>query len=89
MYESRFQWKHVHKYYYNNLKNLKSSCEKRDAFDCAGIRARIFRLPLDGSNQLSYTGVSGLKSRHGRKCLFFHRKISNSSNCNLICIIAI
>ena len=28
----------------SNLKNLKSFCGKRDAFDCAGIRARIFRL---------------------------------------------
>ena len=29
----------------NNLKNLKSFCGKRDALNCAGIRARVFQLP--------------------------------------------
>ena len=29
---------------YSNLKNLKSICGKKDAFDCAGIRAQVFRL---------------------------------------------
>ena len=29
------------------LKNLKSFCGKKDAFDCAGIRAQVFRLPID------------------------------------------
>ena len=45
---------------FSNLKNLKSFCGKRDAFDCAGIRARVFRLPVDCSNQLSDTGVGHL-----------------------------
>ena len=26
----------------NNLKNLKSNCGKRAAFNCTGIRARVF-----------------------------------------------
>ena len=47
--------------------NLKSSSGKRDAFDCAGIRVRIFRLLVDCSNQLTYTGV-----RHS----LLNRKIS-------------
>ena len=50
-----------------DLRNLKSFCGKRDVFDCAGIRARVFRLPVDCSNQLSYTGV-----RH----LLLHRIVS-------------
>ena len=49
------------------LYNLKSFCGKKDAFDCAGIRSQVFRLPVDCSNQLSYTGV-----RH----LLLHRKTS-------------
>ena len=32
------------------LKKLKSFCRKRDASDCTGIRARVFRLPVDCSN---------------------------------------
>ena len=35
-----------------NLKNFKSFCGKRNASDCAGIQARICRLPVDCSNQL-------------------------------------
>ena len=35
---------------FSNLKNLKSFCGKKDAFDCAGIRAQVFRLPVDCSN---------------------------------------
>ena len=39
---------------YNNnfiqiLENLNSFCGKKDAFDCAGIRAQVFRLPVDCS----------------------------------------
>ena len=41
----------------SNLKNLKSFCSERDVFDCAGIRARDLRLPVNCSKQLSYTGV--------------------------------
>ena len=33
-----------------NLKNLQFFCGKKDAFDCAGIRAQVFRLPVDCSN---------------------------------------
>ena len=33
------------------LKNFKSFCGKKDAFDCAGIRAQVFRLPVDCSNK--------------------------------------
>ena len=33
--------------YFSFLKNLKSFCGKREAFDCAGIRARVFRLSVD------------------------------------------
>ena len=29
------------------LKHFKSFCGKKDAFDCAGIRAETFRLPVD------------------------------------------
>ena len=54
----------------SNLKYWKSFCGKKDAFDCAGIRAQVFRLPVDCS-ALSYTGV-----RH----LFLHRKISPSGS---------
>ena len=43
-----------------HLKNLKSLCGKRDAFDCAGIRSRVVRLPVDCSTAIS---------------LFFHREI--------------
>ena len=53
--------------YIYSLKNLKSFCGKRDAFDCAGIQAGVFRLPVDCSNQVSYTGV-----RHR----LLHRKTS-------------
>ena len=34
----------------SNIKNLKSFCGKKDAFDCAGIRAQVFRLPVDCSS---------------------------------------
>ena len=34
-----------------NLNNLKSVCGKKDAFDCAGIRAQVFRLPVDCSTR--------------------------------------
>ena len=40
-------------HYFNkkfNLRNFKSFCGRRDAFDCAEIRARVFRLPADCSN---------------------------------------
>ena len=50
-----------------NSNKLKSFCEKRDVFDCAGIRARVIRLPVDCPNQLSYTGV---------RLLLLHKKIS-------------
>ena len=40
---------------YLNLKDLKYFCGKRDVFDCARIRTRVFRLPVDCSNELSYT----------------------------------
>ena len=30
----------------SNLKNLKSFCGKKDVFDCTGIRAQVFRLPI-------------------------------------------
>ena len=36
--------------FFPNLKSLKSFCGKRDAFDCAGTRARVFRLLVDFSN---------------------------------------
>ena len=32
---------------FSNLKNLKSFCEKKNAFDCAGIRAQVFGLMSD------------------------------------------
>ena len=35
------------KIFFATLKNLKSFFEKKDAFDCAGIRAWVFRLPVD------------------------------------------
>ena len=41
--------------YFSN--NLKSFCRKRNTFNCAGIRARVFRFPVDCSNQLSDIGV--------------------------------
>ena len=63
------------------FKNLKSFCGKKDAFDCAEIRARVFRLPVDCFNQLSYTGP-WLESWHSRMRLFFHRTISISLNLN-------
>ena len=35
-------------YFFNlNLKNLKYFCGRRGAFDCAGIRTRVFRLTID------------------------------------------
>ena len=34
---------------------------EKNAFDCAGIRAQVFRLPVDCSNPLSYTGVQKQK----------------------------
>ena len=37
----------------SNIKNLKSFCGKKDAFDCAGIRAQVFRLPVDCSSNLT------------------------------------
>ena len=40
---------------------------KKDAFDCAEIRAQVFHLPVDCSNQLSYTDV---------RQLLLHRKTS-------------
>ena len=52
---------------YYILINWKSFCGKKDAFDCAGIRAQVFRLPVDCSNQLSYAGV---------QYLLLHRKTS-------------
>ena len=55
--------------FFINLKNLKSFCEKRDAFDCAGIRAPVFRSPVDCSNQMSYTCVRHLLL-HGKTCLY-------------------
>ena len=33
---------------------------KIDGFDCAGIRARVFRLPVDCSDQVNYTSVRNL-----------------------------
>ena len=35
------------KIFFAILKNLKCFFKKRDAFDCAGIRPRVFRLPVD------------------------------------------
>ena len=54
----------------NNSKTLKSYCWKRDVFDCAEIRARVFRLPVDCSNKLSYTGVrlGAFEARGGIYC---------------------
>ena len=34
----------------NNVKNLKAFCGKKVAFDCAGIQAQVFQLPVDWSN---------------------------------------
>ena len=39
---------------YKFSNNLKSFCEKRDAFDCAGIRAPVFWLPVDCSKLSSW-----------------------------------
>ena len=47
----------------NNLKNLISFYGTKDAFDCAGIRAQVFRLPVDCSRP-------GLESQRSRKRLF-------------------
>ena len=45
----------------SNLKNLKSFCGKKDAFDCAGIRAQVFRLPEYGQWQKFQTQLINLK----------------------------
>ena len=59
----------VSKSIYKFLKNLKSESEKKDAFECAGIRARLFRLSVDCSNQLSYTSVRQ-ESKNAKKFFF-------------------
>ena len=50
-----------------NLQIIKNLCVEKETFDCAGIPAQVFRLPVDWSNQLSYTGV---------RQPFHHRKTS-------------
>ena len=44
MYISGFGFKKTFKF---KFKNLKSFCGKKDVFDCAGIRAQVFWLPVD------------------------------------------
>ena len=44
----------------SNFKNFKFFYGKRDAFNFARIRARVFRSLVDCSNQLSYTGFRHL-----------------------------
>ena len=41
----------------SNFKEFEIFLWKKRRFDCAEIRARVFRLPVDCSKQLSYTGV--------------------------------
>ena len=50
----------------SNLKNVEYFCEEKDALDCTVIRAQVFELPVDYSNQLSYTGVRHLLLLTGR-----------------------
>ena len=56
----------------NNFRNnLKSFCGKKNTFNCTGIRARVIRLPVNCSNQLSYTGALYLFLTGEPHCISF------------------
>ena len=57
----------------NYLKNLKISLWKKEAFDCAGIRAQVFRLPVDCFNRWATQASDrpGLESQRSRNNIEF------------------
>ena len=55
-------------YYF--LKNLKSFCGKKDAFDCAGIRAQVFRNDLISILKVKFS-VAEMVKRIFQKETFF------------------
>ena len=79
--EFSYGWRYICTYIF---KEFEIFLWKKDAFDCAGIRAQVFR--LQSIEIRAAIERSGLESQRSRKRLFSHRKISNSLNLNLICI---
>ena len=56
---------------------------KKDAFECAGIRGKVFRFPVYCSNHLSYTGARHTSFRRKTLLYRFSAKLYGCDNFKL------